>query len=153
MLHPQYRDKNWYGYPGIDTNVSLRIALEACSDGDELIYDLTDLIWSDAAKPEDDFVEAALGTSAKEHANASRTIILTEGRFDAFVLSESLRLLFPHLRDYYSFMDFETFDPEGGAAALVKQVKAFAGAGIVNRIVAIFDNDAASHDAMRVIKS
>jgi hypothetical protein len=49
-------------------------------------------------------------------------------------------------------MDFDNFDPEGGAAALVKQVKAFAGAGVVNRMVAIFDNDAASHDAVRSLK-
>jgi len=153
MLKGLGQTENWYGYPGIDTNVPLRIAVEACSEGDELIYDLTDLVWSELTSPGDDFVEQALGMSAKEHAGSARTVVLTEGRFDAFALSESMRLLFPHLRDFYSFMDFDTFDPEGGAAALVKQVKAFAGAGIVNRIVAIFDNDAAAHDAMRSLKS
>jgi hypothetical protein len=143
MLKNGHQSQNWYGYPGLDTNVPLRIAIEACSEGDELICDLTDLIWSETIKADDNF----LGRTT------SRTILLTEGRFDAFALSESLDLLFPHLRSYYSFMDFETYDPEGGAAALVKQVKAFAGAGIVNQIVAIFDNDAASHDAMRSLKS
>lgn len=153
MLKSLGQTEDWYGYPGVDTNVPLRIAVEACSEGDELVYDLTDLIWTEDAKPDEDFVQRALDVSDKEHAGSTRTVVLTEGRFDAFVLSESLRLLFPHLLDYYSFMDFDTYDPEGGAAALVKQVKAFAAAGIVNRIVAIFDNDAAAHDAMRSLKS
>ncbi|MGA8938089.1 MAG: HEPN/Toprim-associated domain-containing protein [Acidobacteriaceae bacterium] len=143
----------WYGYPGLDTNVPLRIAMEVCSECDELIYDLTDLVWSESVDPNDDFVENALQTLANEHITNARTVVLTEGRFDAFVLRESLELLYPHLRDYYSFMDFESYDPEGGAAALVKQVKAFAAAGILNKIIAVFDNDAASRDAMRSLNA
>jgi hypothetical protein len=142
----------WYGYPGIDSNIPLRIAVEACSEGDELLCDVTDLVWSESWDAGENFAEHGVGVPPKEYFGSARTLVLTEGRFDAFVLSKSLELLFPHLRDYYSFMDFDNYDPEGGAAALVKQVKAFAGAGVVNRMVAIFDNDAASHDSVRSLK-
>jgi hypothetical protein len=46
-------------------------------------------------------------------------------------------------------MDFEGMAVPGGAGALVATVKAFAGAGITNRVVALFDNDSAGRDAAR----
>jgi len=57
--------------------------------------------------------------------------------------------LYPHLSDYYSFMDFDGANAPGGAGHLVNTVKAFAGAGIANRIVALFDNDTGARAALR----
>jgi hypothetical protein len=37
----------------------------------------------------------------------------------------------------------------GGASSLVSIVKAFAGAGITNRVIALFDNDTATSEALR----
>jgi hypothetical protein len=34
--------------PGLDTNVPLRLAIEACAESDEFICDVTDLVWSEA---------------------------------------------------------------------------------------------------------
>ena len=45
---------------------------------------------------------------------------------------------------WLGFMDFEGVRIGGGAGSLVNIVKAFAGAGIVNRTVALFDNDTAA---------
>lgn len=143
-------EKSWYGYPGLDTSVPLRIALENCHPSEELLYDLTDLLWSDAISLDNDDFE---GFSWELRSRSATTIVLTEGRFDAFVLSESLKLLHPRITDLLSFMDFETYDPDGGAAALVKQVRAFAGAGVLNRVIALFDNDSASLDAIRALRT
>jgi hypothetical protein len=41
--------------------------------------------------------------------------------------------------------------PAGGAGPLVNTVRSFAAAGIVNRVVALFDNDTAATDALRSI--
>jgi hypothetical protein len=41
--------------------------------------------------------------------------------------------------------------PQGGAGPLALMVKAFAAAGFSDRIIAIFDNDAAAADAMRTL--
>jgi hypothetical protein len=80
----------------------------------------------------------------------SRIIVLTEGSTDSQVLQASLALLYPHLADYYSFMDLAMRAP-GGAGSLVHVIKSFSGAGIENRTIAIFDNDAAGHSATSVL--
>ena len=49
------------------------------------------------------------------------------------------------------FLDYER-RPEGGVGALVRMVRAFASAGIVNRVVAIFDNDTAAADALKSLE-
>lgn len=77
-------------------------------------------------------------------------VVLTEGRTDVRALEPALELLYPHLTDLVRFMDYE-HKPEGGAGQLVNTVKAFAAAGIANRIVALFDNDAAASNALRAL--
>ena len=78
-----------------------------------------------------------------------RIIILTEGSSDRVILQKSLFALYPHLYDYFSFMDFGAANVSGGASSLVSNVKAFSSARIRNRIVAVFDNDTAATDALR----
>jgi hypothetical protein len=75
-------------------------------------------------------------------------IVLTEGRSDIQVLQPALDLLYPHLTELIRFMDYAE-RPEGGAGALVRTVRAFAAAGVANRVVALFDNDTAATDALR----
>jgi hypothetical protein len=79
------------------------------------------------------------------------SILLTEGPTDSEVLRASIELLYPHLSDYYSFMDLAVRAP-GGAGSLVHVVKSFAGAGIENRTIALFDNDAAGHSAASLLR-
>lgn len=50
-------------------------------------------------------------------------------------------------------MDFDSSRSAGGAANLVSIVKAFAGAGVTNRVIALFDNDTAARDALRSLES
>jgi hypothetical protein len=97
--------EDWYGFPGIDLYVPLRLALEICAKDDNLIYDLTDLGSQEYFDKNEDFVALASEFTAREHASDSKTIILTEGRSDGWILSESMKLLYPHLSDYFSFMD------------------------------------------------
>ncbi|MCK6593651.1 MAG: hypothetical protein L6Q33_00460 [Bacteriovoracaceae bacterium] len=78
-----------------------------------------------------------------------KTVILTEGITDRRFIERSLKILYPHLFDYYSFLDFQELKLGGSASSLVYTIKAFSAAGIKNRIVAVFDNDTAAIDAMR----
>lgn len=77
-------------------------------------------------------------------------VVLTEGRSDVAFLEPALALLYPHLTDLVRFMDWggltirDKGKPEGGAAPLVKTVRAFAAVRIANPVVALFDNDAAA---------
>jgi hypothetical protein len=135
---------NWYGYPGLDLNVAIRLALEILPDTDEFIYDITDLVLSSGYSKDDDLFEL--------YSTRSKTIILTEGSIDTWVISESLQLLYPHLADYFTFMDFEAARVGGGAGNLANIVKAFSGTGIVNKVIALFDNDAAAATALRGLR-
>jgi hypothetical protein len=71
------------------------------------------------------------------------TIILGEGSTDLRVLSAALGAMHPALVDYFSFFDHAEFSVDGGTAYLVKFLKAFAGARMTTRMVALFDNDTA----------
>jgi hypothetical protein len=144
---------DWYGYSGPDLNVGLRLALEACGCGDDFVYDLTDLVLGGDFSTDEDLVAYSMALTANEYASSGKVIVLTEGRSDARILAESLALLYPHLADYFSFMDFEGVRIGGGAGSLVNIVKAFAGAGIVNRTVALFDNDTAARAALAGLRS
>ena len=143
----------WLGFPKDEPFAALRLAMESSNEAQQLIYDLTDLVWSEYFELDDDFVKYGMTVSADEYRSKSKTIVLTEGKTDAWILPESLHILFPHLEDYYSFLDFESTKYSGGAASLVNTVKSFSGAGVVNNIVAMFDNDTAAHESCKNLKS
>lgn len=69
---------------------------------------------------------------------------------DAEFLSQTVDILAPHLSGYIRFLDYD-FKPEGGTSALVRAVRAFAAAGISNRVVALFDNDTAAAEALMAL--
>lgn len=81
-----------------------------------------------------------------------KIIILTEGSSDIAFLKPALKLLYPHLEDFYSFFDFESFNAQGGSGSLVNMIKSFAGAGVSNKIIALFDNDTAAREAQTILK-
>ncbi|GAC1445541.1 MAG: hypothetical protein NVSMB52_06970 [Chloroflexota bacterium] len=82
-----------------------------------------------------------------------QTIVLTEGSSDVALIGQSIRVFFPHLCDYFSFMDFHLSNAQGGTSQLLNIVRAFIATSIRHRIVAIFDNDTAGHEAFRQLRS
>lgn len=58
----------------------------------------------------------------------------------------------PHLADLFSFLDFEGLKLEGSADALVKTLRAFIGARVTTRMVALFDNDTAGAAALSLLQ-
>lgn len=141
----------WFGFPSPDTTAALRLTLEVCPNADRLVYDVTDLVWSEYASRDDDFVGYTSDISIEEMQSMAKVILLTEGSSDARILQSSLELLYPHLADYYSFMEFDAMRVGGGSGNLANLVKAFAGAGVVNKTIALFDNDTGGQAALRGI--
>ena len=145
-------EEDSYGFSGVDLYVPLRLALEICNQDDNFIYNLTDLVSGGYVKKREDCVAIASEFSAGVHTSRSKIVVLTEGRSDEWILSESMKLLYPHLYDYFAFMDFETARVEGGASHLAKIVKSLAGAGIINKVIAIFDNDTIGQEAIHSLR-
>ncbi|NKK59262.1 hypothetical protein GFM44_25575 [Rhizobium leguminosarum bv. viciae] len=109
-------------------------------------------IWTDLSSLYPDEFDVGLSL----HANLERNppgvdliettgpvLILTEGTSDTKILSTAIKAMYPEFADMYEFVDFEEFKIEGGASPLTKMVRAFAGVRMTQRIIALFDNDAA----------
>ena len=144
--------KEWYGYPGYDLFIPIRLAIEMLDEHNKLFYDITQLVWSGYYDYNDDVVKSEIDFVSLDSISKFKTIILTEGKTDAWILRETMNLLYPHLIDYYSFLDFESTGFGGGVGNLVNVVKAFAGAGIGNNVIALFDNDTAALSACRIFE-
>jgi HEPN/Toprim N-terminal domain 1 len=150
MLDKSDGEYEFFGFPSYDCRAFIRAALEIVGTEGELSYDLTEPIEHECFNASEDFCVSARWRMSDDP-TIQKVVVLTEGKSDIRVLEGSLRLLYPHLANYYSFMDFEVAKVPGSASELVKTVKAFIGAGISNRIVAFFDNDTAARSAMRVL--
>jgi hypothetical protein len=138
-------------FPGHDFRMFMRAAVEITGTRAEVVYDISELFEGEDLD-EADLCSWARREMAEEFVINHKVVVLAEGRTDVRAIEGALRILYPHLADYYSFMDFEGTRAPGGAAALVATIKAFVGAGIVNRIVAFFDNDTAARAALRSLR-
>ena len=101
-----------------------------------------------AAAPD---MEKALEMYIQAEDSELPSVVVTEGDTDREVLERSLRLLYPHLADYFHFFDFSLRKLGGGAGELANLVRAFAAAGVRHRILALFDNDTAAKDALSTL--
>jgi len=155
-LHVRYMlnegSEGMYGFPGGDCRSFLRAVLEVANNTGYLRYDLTDLVDGGYVDPDEGLCAWARRQLADDFVINHKIVVLTEGKNDRFVLEGALRLLYPHLVDFYSFTDFEGPRAPGGAGVLTNTLKAFIGAGIVNRIIAIFDNVTAAQVAIRSLR-
>lgn len=72
----------------------------------------------------------------------NRFLIATEGSTDARVLGQAMALLAPHVADFFYFIDMEAGYPFTGAGNLHKFCQGLASIGVLNRVLAVYDNDA-----------
>ena len=146
--------EHFYGFPGADQchfGLFARLAVEAVSPDEQLIYDLTSLVAGGYVQEDDELITEAESQIYADLQLAQKVIVVTEGDTDREVLERSLRLLYPHLADYFHFFDFSLRKLGGGAGELANLVRAFAAAGVRHRILALFDNDTAAKDALRTL--
>ena len=124
-----------WGFGDAEFNIwcIFRVLLDAFSGDEEIVLDYTDLYesgWCDEVPSEQDY-------------EVPKTIILTEGKFDAEVITNSMNLLYPFMSKFYSFMNFSEYKVQGSTNFLTHYLKAFIASGIQNRVIALYDNDSA----------
>lgn len=141
LLHYMLTNE-WYGFEGFDICIFLRLLLEISNDG-LLVCDITDLLLSGYI--DEDYID----NKRELYFKSDKIIILTEGKSDIEILSRTLKLLYPHLYKYFAFMDFDGAKIAGGAGPLTGIIKSFAGVGISNKTIALFDNDTAARAATK----
>lgn len=144
-------EDNLLGYFTSDIRCLIRATCEVATVPSEVVQDITDLVAGGYYSHDDAVCQQSINSLSLGHLETSNRIVITEGATDSHALQSSMRLLYPHLSDYYSFLDFDGIRVPGGAGYLASLVKGFAAAGIGNRVIAVFDNDSAARDAMRTL--
>lgn len=142
-----------FGFLGSDFRSFIRVACELVPKNSQVVQDITEVVHAGYYEEDEPVCTNSTRALTAGHPENSARIILTEGSTDVEILREALALLYPHLFGYYTFLDFASARPQGGAGSLVTTVKAFAAASISNRIIAVFDNDTAAFDARRSLAS
>lgn len=136
-----------------DKRYIFRLILESCDNDERVEYNLSALANDSSASDEEQFRKAVQNLNLAQMRNGP-IVILTEGSTDKRILNQSLDLLYPDYRDYFSFLDFSISNLKGGASALVDTIKALVGCRLNNKFVAVFDNDTAAKVAVRnIVKS
>ena len=147
-----YNEEFYWAFPCSDIRCFFRVLMEIAPQDSFVRQDISELVSSGYYALNENVCKNALNTLTSSYPSNSKIIILTEGITDKEVIEQSLKLLFPHLYEYYSFMDF-SFLPPGGAGNLVNLLKSFSGAGITNKVLALFDNDTAAFSAVKSLKT
>lgn len=132
-----------FGFPNGDPHLVLRCALAVCRPDDEVILDFDDLVTGGYVRDDGDLWKIS----------REPIIIVTEGKSDSRLLGRSLEVLSPELKEFVTFIDFETANARGGTPELVQFARMLIGCGIKNRVVFLFDNDTAGMDALEQLKA
>jgi len=130
------------GIYGQALDCQLYSILSVLPENEIVEYDLTDVIsggW--------------VNLSRVKSIDYEKIIILTEGKTDVEFISKSIEILYPHLKYYYHFIDFDEYKVESNASALVKLVASFAAAKVKHPIIALFDNDTTGVMEMKKLTS
>ena len=119
----------------IDYRFYLRGFLEELDNNTNISVDVSEIIGGGYYNEADKIAEQSLTKSDK-------VIIFTEGKYDTDIIKQSMELLYPQYSTYFSFLDIELSNLELGANRVITYLKSFISAGIINKVVVLFDNDA-----------
>jgi hypothetical protein len=109
--------------------------------------DVTDLIVSGYLEEDAQLVVMATDDLRHEMLAGGKTIVITEGSSDAFLIRRALGLVVPSLAEYFSFLDFDLNKPAGGTDRVVSLTRGMASADVMNRVIAVLDNDTVGRQA------
>lgn len=133
-------------FDGYGSLACVRIFIEILDDAKKVELDISNAI-AEGCYPSDEKPTLAARNSTRLVLGAP-TMIMGEGSSDISVLRSSLAKLYPELSENFTFFDHAIMKTDGSANMLVKFIKAFATVNIPQKIIAIFDNDPAGHNAV-----
>ena len=136
-----------------DNRLLLRAALFALKDAKEVTLDVSHLVDGGYYHESEAICEDARYVWSQTDPVYGPIVILTEGKLDSRVLSRAFEVMSPHLVDFFGFLDFDGVALPGSAETLAKLVRAFVGARLSSRMIAVFDNDTAGWEAMESLRS
>jgi hypothetical protein len=135
-----------------DPRFALALALSQTRSSTMVTLDLSSLVLGGYLEPcQKPHVEARSRMSA-EVAASGPVIMITEGASDARWLRRSLEISAPEVADYFKFLEFDQFKTPGGVDRVASLTKGMAAAGVMNRVIAVLDNDTAGNIAAHELR-
>ncbi|MEV0686759.1 hypothetical protein AB0I35_23100 [Nocardia sp. NPDC050378] len=118
-----------------------------------LTMDLSDLLAAGYCRSADALSDQAVQDLSFATANTGPIIVITEGKFDSRVLPRAMQLVRPDVAGYFRFWDIENSKAAGGTDQVVRNLRSFAAAGVMNRVIGLLDNDTAGRQAEKQLAS
>ena len=136
---------------GLDRRALLALQLASAPDDEDVWLDLHDLRAAGYFDGVENITQLASDELAVSISSGGPIIVVTEGVTDAVYLRRALEMVAPHVAHMFRFFDKEA-GAEMGAAQVVQTLRAFAAAGVTNRVAGVLDNDTAGRVAERNLK-
>ena len=131
-------------FENLDPYVTLRLLAENPENlGVDVQWRYADLVengWVDEASIYE-------GLNERDH-----YLVVTEGSSDGAVIRKAMELLRPDIADFFNFVDMSDNYPFTGAGNLFRFCQGLAQIKIQNKVVIVFDNDAAGLEAERKVR-
>lgn len=135
-----------------DPRFALALSLAQTRSTTEVTVDLSDLILGGWLESTDSPHLAARSRLSAAISADGPVIVVVEGSSDARWLKRALAIAAPEVSHCFEFLDFQQHNPPGGVDRVVSLTKGMAAAGVMNRVVAVLDNDTAGRDAARSLE-
>jgi len=121
----------------------LAVALLSLRASSIVTLDLTELILSGYMEPDELPHDDVVYRMASDVAESGPVIVVAEGSSDVRWLRHALQIAAPAVAHLFRFLEFAEYRAPGGTDRVVSLTKGMASAGVMNRIVAVLDNDTA----------
>lgn len=132
-----------------DPRFALSLSVSRTRASTMITLDLSDLVLGGWLAADERPHEDARSRMSSAVAASGPVIVITEGADDARWLRRSLEIASPEVAHFFEFLDFAGYNSPGGTDRVVSLTKGMAAAGVMNRIVAVLDNDTAGREAAR----
>ena len=126
-----------------DPRFALSMSLMSTRANTVVTLDLTDLVLGGWMEIEDVPHDDARTRMTQNIAASGPVIVVAEGASDARWMRSALQIAAPAVAHLFEFLDFAEYRAPGGTDRVVSLTRGMAAAGVMNRIVAILDNDTA----------
>lgn len=79
---------------------------------------------------------------SQELVGNKKFLIVTEGSSDSLIIKHAFNIIYPHVSDFFDYVDMSEGYPFSGVGSLVNFVKGLVSISIQNKTIVLFDNDA-----------
>jgi hypothetical protein len=140
-----------WGYIWGEERNQLGFLLDRLPDNFPVAFDMHEVVERGSLAPSTTYCQDARVGLERQARGAMPTVVITEGSTDKEILQFGIDYVRPEYTGFLTLLDY-LMKPETNAGAVVTAVRAFAAAGVGNRVIGLVDNDTAGNNALKTAK-